>query len=86
MFSTSAFGTSGQGRLSFTPAQRSALELAAQANRKGFGLYGPSLHRSGPEPTCEDLVQRGLLERRDGQDKVKRGYWLTDAGRQVLNG
>jgi len=69
-------------RLSF--AERSALEWAARANRQGFGLYGPSLHRAGPEPTCEDLVERGLLERRDGQDKLKRGYWLTEAGRQAL--
>src|SRR5262245_55601785 len=62
----------------------SALYWANHVNRHGLGLYESSIRRLATEPTCEDLVMRGLLRRIDLGDANDRGYWITETGRQAL--
>lgn len=60
------------------------LRWAKIANDEGRrGLFGPSL-RFGPIAGMSDLVARGLVELRKDGAMIDKGYWITNAGRQVL--
>lgn len=64
--------------------EMACLRWAIIANDDGpWGLFWPTVARSGPVEECERLVQAGLLRLRPGRRELG-GYWITPAGRDTL--
>lgn len=58
------------------------LRWMKRVNDTGTGLFGPSVRKGGPVPTCERLISLGLAETHGWG---ANGYWITPAGRALLN-
>jgi hypothetical protein len=69
-----------------TPEEISTLRWMERVNGTGRGLFGPTVKRQGSLAECARLVEMGLAELRltDGKiDDPARGYFITEAGREV---
>ena len=63
----------------------SCLTWMTIANGHGVGLFGPSVGRTGQEPTCERLIDKGLAYRKEPPEtRDEYGYWITINGRRTL--
>lgn len=62
---------------------RGELQWAERVNKEGIGLYGPTVIRHGPVRELKGLEESGLLKLQYGE-RVKTGYWITQAGRAAL--
>lgn len=72
--------------MDLTQGQQADLHWMRMLNDEfGTSLYWPTVRKIGSVPECEELIQRGLAERRaQPRDRVEEGYWITDEGRTAL--